>query len=363
MKICFFIANLDNLGGTERVTTVIANALVNDGYDVNIISWWGGKSSFYPLDKRINCYHLFNSGRINIYTNYISSLVRYRSVIKKIDPDIIVDVCVPLSLITIPATYFSKVKRISWEHFNVKVNWNFFTAKLARWLASNFCNLIVVLTKADYDEYYKRYGARNVIKIVNPLTVVVNQHSALTSKNVIAVGRLTHQKGFDLLLQAWHYLLQLEVGKNEIKQWKLNIVGGGEEDTALKQLCSKLGLDENVRFIEPTKDIEAYYKNATIFVLSSRFEGLPLALIEAKAFGLPTISFDCETGPREVISDHIDGLLVEAGNYKALAVSIASLINNPATCRQYANKSLEKAKTFALPEIVAKWNKILVELK
>jgi glycosyltransferase involved in cell wall biosynthesis len=334
---------------------VIANALVNEGYDTSIVSWWGGKVPFYPVDERVKCYNLFDRETINIYSSYFSSLFKYRSVIKSINPDIIIDVCVPLSLITIPVTYFPKIKRISWEHFNVKVSWNLFTAKLARWLATKFSHKIVVLTEADKNEYYNRYHAKNVIIIVNPVTIVVKELSTLKHKNILAVGRLTEQKGFDLLLRAWHHLKVGNTDNDEVKQWKLNIAGEGEDENKLKQLCTHLKLHDSVTFMGAVKNIEALYLNASIFVMSSRFEGLPLALIEAKAFGLPTISFDCETGPREVISHLKDGLLVEPENFIALSNSMQQLINSSETRRLYSVNSSEKSKNYKLEEVLKSW--------
>ena len=360
MTVCFFIATLDNSAGTERATTTIANELSNRGYDVIIISWSGGTTSFFQVNDAVKCYSLYSIRGINIYSKYLPSLVKYKRLLKKIKPDVVIDVCVPLSLLTIPATAFSKIKNISWEHFNANVSWNIYTGKLSRWLVSKFSTKVVVLTQADFEIYAERYNAGNIHIIANPVSIIVRHPSTLRTKNILAIGRLTHQKGFDLLLQAWHKAIKEEENLDEIIQWKLRIVGGGEDEQKLKQLSLDLNLNSSVQFIPPTKHIEQQFLEASLFVMSSRFEGLPLALVEAKAFGLPTISYDCETGPREVITHEVDGLLVEPENVTALAEAIKVLIKDPLKRRAYAANSLGKAKKYRLEEIIKRWDDLLL---
>lgn len=361
MTICFFIASLQNSGGTERATVGVAGKLAEHGYDVNIICWSGGTTSFFPLNNKVKCYSLYDRSKINIYNKYLPSFFKYRALLKRLKPDVIVDVCVPLSLLTIPATAYSKIKTISWEQFNVKVKWNnILTARFSRLLATKFASKIVVLTLSDKEEYKKRFKAKNTFIIPNPVTIAVKETSPLTSKVVLAVGRLTYQKGFDLLLQAWQKLKNSHYP--EVKDWQLQIAGGGEDEQQLKQLADTLQVSSSVTFIPPTNQIERLFHGASIFVMSSRFEGLPLALVEAKAYGLPTVCFDCETGPREVITHEEDGLLVEAGNTYALSQSLIRVMINQGERRLFGAKSIEKSKRFFLDEVVKDWNKLFQSL-
>jgi glycosyltransferase involved in cell wall biosynthesis len=167
-----------------------------------------------------------------------------------------------------------------------------------------------------YKQLCKRCCSIQVIPNPNSLDSPQVNDIKFREKTVLAVGRLSYQKGFDLLIEAWN-----KVGAHE-EGWKLQIVGSGEEDEKLYRLVKNLNLDSSLEFIPATKNIEQYYPKASFFVLSSRYEGYPLVLVEAMGFSLPCIAFDCKTGPREIIGNHKDGLLVETGNVTELAEQI-----------------------------------------
>lgn len=357
MTLCFFIATMTDSGGTQRVTSVIANDLVKKGYGVSIITWYGGANSFFYLDSNIKVYALFNAEKINLYKNYVATLKKYTKVIDVIKPDIVIDVCVPLSLITMPVLFFRrKIKKIAWEHFNAGVNWNRFTGPISRRIVSFFYDKLVVLTNADKQVYEGRFNAKNVVVLPNPVTISNERRSDLSSKVILAIGRLTFQKGFDLLLNAWAMVC------GEHPDWKLKIVGGGEDFEQLATLIKSLTLQNNTELIAPTNEIEVYYCNASIFVMSSRFEGLPLVLIEAKSFGLPLISFNCKTGPAEIITNNIDGILVEPDNIRELATAISLLISSPELRRRFSDNGNVSVKKFSVISIVNQWETLIKEI-
>jgi len=352
-RICFFINTLDNSGGTERVTTVLAGALVQQGYEVHIITWYGGEVSFYALDPAIQLHYIFPNRDGSIYKDYLNSLLRYRKLIRLIKPDFLVDVCVALSLLSIPAIAGLKVKLIAWEHFNTGVSWNPYTAKLSRMLAAKFAHTVVTLTDGDKQHYEHKFGARHVISIPNPVTLKPNGRADLQVKRVLAIGRFTPQKGFDLLLPIWKQV------HARAQDWKLIMVGDGECRNEVMQLAESPGLADCVEFVPPSTNIAAYYLNASIYVMTSRFEGLPLVLIEAKAFGLPIVSYDCETGPRDIVRDQVDGVLVPHLDEAAFVESVLTLINNPQQRQIYAEEALQDVKRFNLEAVLASWNKLL----
>lgn len=354
MKLCFFIANLYESGGTQRVTLVLAEQLVKQGYDVSIITWYGGKKSFFNVPEKVKMYSLFDKPKINLYKTYLVSLTRYSNIIKKIKPAVVIDVCVPLSIITSAALMFNRsIKKIAWEHFNAAVSWNFFTGKFSRRIVSSFYDTVVVLTSADKKMYEEKFKAKKVVVIPNPVTLNVTRQSPGVSPFILAIGRLTYQKGFDMLLEAWAKIC------NRHTNWKLRLVGEGEDRDKLINQAEQLGITEKIEFIPATKAVEQYYTDASIYVMSSRFEGLPLVLIEAKAFGLPLISFNCETGPRDVITHNYDGLLVEPNNVTALAGAIEQLITLPGTRKQFAANGIAQLQKFSIPAILAQWQEII----
>lgn len=354
MKVCFFINTLDNSGGTERVTTVLANEFIRLGYEVHIITWYGGKTSFYQLNSSIKVDCIFENRVGNIYKDYFKSLKIYRKFLDQIEPDYLIDVCVALSLLSIPAVIGKDVKIISWEHFNTNVSWNIYTAKLSRSLAAKFAYKVVTLTLGDRNNYIEKFNAKNVICIPNPITVIPEERADLNQKNILTIGRFTHQKGFDLLLPIWKNVLSRTSG------WRLRIIGDGELKSDILKLAHDLQISDFVDFIDPTLDVSKYYLSSSIYVMTSRFEGLPLVLIEAKAFGLPIISYDCDTGPRDIVNHKQDGVLVPLMDSYKFEEELIDLMGSSQTRFEYGNSGLLDIVRFDLPPVIHEWQKILV---
>ncbi len=354
MRICLFINSLRGAAGSERMAVLLANKLADNGYDVHMLTRQGGTMSFFELRTGIKRHCLYEEEGINIYKTYLQGMKRYRRVLKEIQPDYVIDVCVAMSLMTIPATVFNKnIKVISWEHFNANAYFNFFTAKLSKWLASKLAYTIVVLTQADKETYIKKFAPQRVKVIKNPVTIEIAESADLNSKIILAIGRFTAQKGFDMLIESWSLI------NKTYPDWKLRIVGNGEDEQALLAQCARLNLENSILFTEPIRNVKVYYQNSSIFVMSSRFEGLPLVLIEAKAYGLPIVSFDCETGPREIIRDHIDGVLVPSGDTQKLAEALADLMANEGKRKLLGSNSQQNMNEFSLPAFLNAWEELL----
>lgn len=353
MRICLFINSLRGAAGSERMAVLLANQLADNGYDVHMLTKQGGTTSFFELRTGIKRHYLYEKEGINIYKTYLQGMKRYRRVLKEIQPDYVIDVCVAMSLMTIPATAFNKkIKVISWEHFNANAYFNFITARLSKWLASKLAHSIVVLTQTDKETYIKKFAPQRVEVIRNPVTIEVLEGADLNSKIILAIGRFTAQKGFDMLIESWSLI------NKTYPSWKLRIVGSGEDEQALLAQCARLKLEDSILFTEPTRNVKVYYQNSSIFVMSSRFEGLPLVLIEAKAYGLPIVSFDCETGPREIIRNHIDGVLVPAADTQKLAEAIADLMANDEKRKLFGFNSQQNIGEYSLPEFLNAWEEL-----
>ena len=203
----------------------------------------------------------------------------------------------------------------------------------------------VVLTNEDCNNWI---GFPNVNVIPNPIYSYPDIASTCENKQAIAVGRYTYQKGFDILINAWVMV------KKRHPDWILKIFGAGNADV-YKQLVAKNDL-EGVIFCEcATDDVYAQYARSSIFILSSRYEGLPLVLIEAMASGLPSVAFACPCGPRDCISDGEDGVLVEAGNVEKLADAICILIENEAMRKQMGAFAHRNAARFLESNIMCRW--------
>lgn len=356
MKVFFIIKALNNSGGTERVTTLIAGELVKRHYQIGIVSIVGeGEKAFFEIDSRVNCFYI--PQKVNQQLFPFKDIFRYRTlrrILKTEQPDVIVIVDAGRSFLKIPAS--KGFKTITWEHFNVNVNWHLFHP-LSRKIAAKYSNLVITLTNQDAENYRKRFGAKNTMCIPNPVTIRVNTKAPLTEKNVLAVGRYSTQKGFDLLLDAWNLVQNKENG------WKLTVIGSGEMEAILRKKIENYHLSKSVNLIPITTNIIEEYQKASIYVMSSRHEGLPLVLIEAMAMGLPIVSFDCETGPRDIVVDKITGVLVPPLNINQLAIELDILMNDSAKRKFYAENALKYVEKFELSKIIDTWEEVFLNLK
>jgi glycosyltransferase involved in cell wall biosynthesis len=194
---------------------------------------------------------------------------------------------------------------------------------------------VVSLTEADRAKFAALNANTRVI--VNTSSLHADAPASPAAPVALAVGRHQAQKGFDLLLRAW-----VDVAA-AMPEARLRIVGGGPLEAALKALATRLGLDASVEWLPPTDRIEALYREAAVFVLSSRYEGMPLALLEAQALGVPAVSFDCPTGPREIIGADT-GIVVTDGDVAALARALVRLLQDPALRRRMGEAAISRSR-------------------
>ena len=352
MRVCFFSGDIRRSGGTERVATVIASALAHRGYEVTILSLANGETSFFPVAPGIRLCSLGMEGRsANLSDGRIwLSLHRF---IKEESIGYLINIDIILSWYSIPASIGTQTKVISWEHFHFFINVGDFFQRwrrsAARWLAVNFSSAVVTLTEKDRDQYLRSLRCKApVVAIHNPKTIAHTKKAALDSRVVLAAGRLTPQKGFDLLLQSWATVV------TKATDWKLRIVGSGEDEALLKALTGDLGLTDTVEFIPRTDDMERHFLEASVYALSSRFEGFGLVLVEAKSFGLPVVSFDCDCGPSDIVRDGRDGVLVRSDDVESFAQGLLVLMNDEAKRKEFGDVAW-KDERFELEKIVDEW--------
>ena len=352
-KICFLIGNLNNSGGTERVTSLITNGLFEKGYDISIVSLVEGNDPFFELNSNVKAYSLY-SEKVSFKKNFVGTVWKIRKFVKDncINTLIVVD---SISCVfTVPALYGLNVKHICWEHFNFNVDLGVPFRRIGRKLAAKYCDVVVTLTERDKQYWLKGTCHRSQITVIaNPCPFPVQKDlKEEDNKIVLAVGRLTYQKGFDLLLEAW-----VEVNKM-VPGWKLKIVGEGEDKVKLIDIIDINKLSESVELVGNTDNISRFYKEADIFCLSSRFEGFGMVLIEALAFGLPIVSFNCEVGPAEILED-TGSILVPEKNVGLLALSLINFIKDDQLRKKINSKSKKKAEVYQIENIISQWTGIL----
>ncbi len=350
-KVCFFSANFENSGGTERVTSIIANRLAELDYDITIISCIRGEKSFFKLNPKIKLDRLYKKcGGIKFN---LTAAYKLRKKIKEYDFDYIIDIDTIHSFFSIPAVIGLKTKVISWEHFNFYSDLGVKRRKWGRVLASRFAERIITLTNEDREAFLEHLNVKSKIDyIYNPTPYPTVNKNECNSKIAVAIGRLTAQKGFDKILDIWKEI------ENKDSNWELYIIGSGEDKEKLLNQKEDLKL-KKVIFVENTKNIKEYYEKASLYLMTSRFEGLPMTLIEAQSFGLPIISYNIKTGPKDIVNNNEDGYLIENDNKELFTEKFLEISADRKKIQEFSERAYKNSKRFKLDNIIEKWKKIL----
>lgn len=353
--IAFLIMNFSNGGGTERVTSVIANNLSTRGYTVSVISCREGEKSRFYINDNVTLLSLHGENKSNVFFRKMDAVRKLQSIVLERRIDVMVAVDVALYLYLWPLQKKHLCKCIAWEHFNYYIA-NSRLVKFSRKFAAQNADCVIVLGKNDLRNYKAYYKKINRIEyIYNPIALSVEKKTDMDKKRVIAVGRLSRQKGFDLLLEAWKIV---EANNTE---WTLDIFGEGNLKEELQLQMQTLGL-KNAHLRGYAKNIEEEYINSSIFALSSRYEGFVLVLMEAQAKALPCVSFNCKEGPTETIDDGVNGYLVEEGDVSGFADSLLKLMNDKKLRDSFSEHARKDLGRFDTDVVMEKWEKILGSL-
>ena len=246
------------------------------------------------------------------------------------------------------------VNRSNYRNFE-KGDTNVFKELFAKFWMHNLVNHLkrldkfIVLTDEDRRNWNE---LDNVAVIPNPLPFMPEITNPLTKKRVIAVGRYVYQKGFDMLLKAW------TIVEKVCPDWTLTIFGDGNR-LEYETMVEELKLDKSrCKILGPTGQIQAEYMKSSLLVMSSRFEGFGMVLVEAMACGLPVVSFDCPCGPKDIIHDGVDGLLVESGNVEKLGEAMIWMIQHPEKRESMAIEAINNVKRFQMDNIAKQWKQL-----
>lgn len=379
MRIIYCIPSLFNPGGMERVLAEKVNYLAScSDYQIYIVTTEQmGHGIRYELDSRIKLYHLdldFNSHYseplFKKLFSHKNKIRRYEKLLIELINRLEIDICV--SLCGKEIEFFQDMPvtaiKIAELHFGMNFRKQFIEARNRGLLWSLLGEIrtlqfkrtvkrldkLVVLTENDKQQWAKTHD--NVIRIPNPTPFRTEVVSNLSSKIVLSVGKLDPQKGYDMLIDAW-----VNVNKT-YPDWKLHIFGQGELKTLLEEKIENNKLKEVVKLCGVSSQIQKEYIQSSIYVMSSRYEGLPMVLLEAMTYGLPIVSFNCEFGPSELIVEEMNGFLVEPLNVDELADKICLLICDDEMRKRLGKNASNYVKAFDKEIIMKQWIELFVNL-
>ncbi|MBQ8190169.1 MAG: glycosyltransferase family 4 protein [Bacteroidaceae bacterium] len=372
MKLLYIIKSIAKLGGLDRVWVERMNYLAEScSHDVYLLTYEQGNHPIsYPLSTRIkHCdigVRFFTLCKETIYKRVLTYYKMRRTFkkrlcfqIEKISPDVVIcttDAFPLLNIITkaskgcyrIIESHVAKCDFSKAPHFqNSSILHKLFTC-FDHYIIKQIkaCNKFIVLTQDDYEEWKNLIPQIEIIP--NPVSFIPEKLSTLKEKRIISVGRLTYQKGFDMLISVW------DIVYKKHSDWTLTIYGNGDDLKYLQNIIRTKGI-KNIFIHEAVTDICNKYLESSIYVMSSRYEGFGLVLIEAMSCGLPCVSFDCPHGPKEIIIHNENGILTENGNIEKMAENICFLIENENERFKMGNKAKESTQRYQKKDIMKRW--------
>ncbi|MEC7264095.1 MAG: glycosyltransferase family 4 protein [Bacteroidota bacterium] len=353
MKIDFVINSLI-AGGAERVMVLLADHFASKGHDVTIITFNEPEEfKFSDNVKRVRLHH----GKISNHTiRSIKNLTSYYRR-KNNRPNVIIPFMTHGNFIGILVGRLLGIKVLSSEHNNHLKKTDRIGHFTKKYLY-RYSNALTVLTSFDV-EYYKKNGAKVYI-MPNPCSFnILENRENPREKVAVAVGNLDryHHKGFDNLIPLIAPVLK------ENPEWRLKIVGAGKDGLIfLTDLAETHGISEQVEFTGFSSNVAEIMKKSEIFILSSRFEGLPMVMLEAMSQGLACVSYNCKTGPSDIIQDGVNGLLVEDQDQEAMANALRRIINDGELRSMLGKQALGSLERFDMNAIYENYLKIFKEI-
>ena len=376
-KIVYCTPALYSAGGTERVISVKANYFAEQlDYDVTIIVTEGNKgNSFFPLSKKVKVINLglgfedlWNIPFIKKVYLYLKKQRKYKKLLTsellRLKPDI------TITTLRREINFINEIKdgsrKIGELHLS-RANYrgvedretNIFKNLFSKWWKGNVISYFqkldrfVVLNENAVKEWPE---LNNVKMIPDPLPLKQMSRSNLQSKRIVTIGRYAYEKGYDYLLKIW------SVVEKKCPDWQLNVYAMGDPTPYVK-LMDDLSIDKKRCHLNSSVvDVEDVYKNSAILVQPSRTEGFGLVLVEAMACGLPVVAFDCENGPRSIITDGEDGLLIPAYDIEKFSERMVLLMNDEPLRRKMGERGQVKSQHYHIGKIAQQWEQLFEEL-
>ena len=374
MKILYQIHSTYNPGGMERVLLNKVTYLVEKmGWEVTVVTTdQKGRPQFYPFPEGVRMIDLginysddngkpFLKKLAGYFKRRKEHKARLKALLEKERPDV-VDCFYPGECSFVPSLndgsrkvmelHQSKLFHYQYNRSGLMGLADKVRARIDERLVQKF-DRFVVLTQEDRQMWGEMPGIR---VISNAANFIAENYSDCSAKRVIAVGRLDYQKSFDRLIMAWEKVVQKR------PDWRLDIFGQGEWKEMLQKMIDDRGLQDVVRVNAPTKNIGKEYSESSMLVMSSHYEGFPMVMVEAMACGLPAVSFDFKCGPKDIIKDGENGVIVPDGDIDALAEAMMKLMGDDELRKRMGEEAKKVVETYSEEKVMSKWMKLYEEV-
>jgi len=366
VKLLLFIHSLSS-GGAERVATNLANYWAKKGWNITIVTLTSHDLDFYPLHPNIQrialCLGADSASPLDAIKHNYQRIKALRKVLKQQQPDVALGFMTTANILLALAVRRLDISAIGSERVYPPM---YPLGKVCEWLRQQTYGNLTAVTAQTHEsaDWLKDQATAKVIPVIpNAVTYPIAFHSPIITPslfnkntfNLLAVGRLAKQKGFDRLLNAFAVLAP------HFPDWNLTILGEGDRRQSLEQQREELGLKQRVFLPGNVGNLGDWYEAADLFVMTSLFEGFPNTLVEGMSYGLPVVSVDCDTGPRDIVRHQIDGLLVEQNNHDELVKALASLMLDKALRSQFASRSVEVRERFSMERVAGMWEDLFKE--
>ena len=376
MKIIYCTHSVCNPGGMERVLANKVTYLVEKlHWDVSIVTTdQKNRPAFYPLPEGVRMTDLgINYSDDNVkhpIGKIFGYLLKRRTHRKRLTELLMREKAdIVVSLYPSESSFIPKIKDGSkkvlelhyCKFFRLQYGRSGLLGWIDRWrtkqdkrIVSRF-DKFVVLTKEDQGYWG---NLPNIEVIPNAAKFMGNEFSDVLKHRVIAVGRLDYQKGFDRLIRAWGIIQQHE----RFKEWQLDIFGQGEWHDMLQQMIVNLGLSDTLHINKPTNLIGKEYAQSSLIVMTSNYEGFGMVLVEAMACGVPAIAFDCKCGPKDIINNNENGILVHNGDIQGLADAMMRLMKDEGLRKRMSEEAKKVVDTYSEETVMKQWTKLFESL-
>lgn len=354
MRLLYITTKISGAGGMQRVLAVKSDFLiVNKGYEIHILTTNAedDESVLYDFNPGIGFHNITpRRSALHYFWSYKRLL---NGCVEAVNPDIIIMMDNGLKSFLLPfilkkeypLIYELHVSKYILKTEGIMAVKDKFIFPFMAFAASRF-DAFVVLTQKGSSEW----RLKNLHVIPNPLWFTINKTSTSESKIAIAVGRHVYEKGYDRMFAVWKQIIVLH------PNWQLHIYGDTDKETDLYGLAKQEGIVDNVKFFGAEKDIIKVYQNASIYLMTSRYEGFGMVLLEAMACGLPCIAFDCPVGPSGIIKDNYNGFLIEDGDIQNFTETLKKLIENKDMRIEMGYNAKVSSAGFALPLVMKQWD-------